>query len=50
MPAFNKPEGYGLSLSAAYALWLVALVLLYPVCRWFRALKQRRTDWWLSYL
>jgi uncharacterized membrane protein len=50
MPAFNKPEGYGLSLSAAYALWLMTLVLLYPMCRWFGALKQRRKDWWLSYL
>jgi uncharacterized membrane protein len=50
MPAFNKPEGYGLSLSAVYVLWLVALTLLYPMCRWFGALKQRRKDWWLSYL
>ena len=24
--------------------------LLYPLCRWFAALKQRRTEWWLSYL
>ena len=50
MPAFNKPEGYGLSLPGVYALWLVALALLYPMCRWFGALKQRRKDWWLSYL
>jgi hypothetical protein len=33
-----------------YAAWLVILVLLYPLCRWFAALKRRRTDWWLSYL
>jgi uncharacterized membrane protein len=50
MPAFNKPEGYGLSLSAVYMLWVLALALLYPMCRWFGALKQRRKDWWLSYL
>jgi uncharacterized membrane protein len=50
MPAFNKPEGYGLSLFSVYVLWLVALTLLYPICRWFGALKQRRQDWWLSYL
>jgi uncharacterized membrane protein len=50
MPAFNKPEGYGLSLSAVYVLWVLALALLYPMCRWFGALKQRRKDWWLSYL
>jgi len=23
---------------------------LYPVCAWFAAMKQRRRDWWLSYL
>jgi uncharacterized membrane protein len=50
MPAFNKPEDYGLTLPAVYALWIVALALLYPMCRWFGALKQRRKDWWLSYL
>jgi uncharacterized membrane protein len=50
MPAFNKPEDYGLALPGVYALWIVALALLYPMCRWFGALKQRRKDWWLSYL
>lgn len=50
MPAFNKPEGYGVSLAGVYALWIVALALLYPMCRWFGELKQRRKDWWLSYL
>jgi uncharacterized membrane protein len=50
MPAFNKPEGYGLTLPGVYALWVVALALLYPMCRWFGAIKQRRKDWWLSYL
>ena len=50
MPLFNKPAGYGLNLPSIYALWLVTLALLYPMCRWFGALKQRRKDWWLSYL
>ncbi len=50
MPVFNKPEGYGVALASVYALWLVALALLYPMCRWFGAIKQRRKDWWLSYL
>ena len=50
MPLFNKPAGYGLTLPSIYALWLVTLALLYPMCRGFGALKQRRKDWWLSYL
>jgi uncharacterized membrane protein len=45
-----KPEGYGIGLAGVYAVWLVVLVALYPLCRWFSALKQRRNDWWLSYL
>lgn len=50
MPPFNKPAGYGLTLPGVYVLWLFALALLYPMCRWFGAIKQRRKDWWLSYL
>jgi uncharacterized membrane protein len=33
-----------------YVAWLLVLATLYPACRWFAALKRRRTDWWLSYL
>ena len=46
----GKPPGYGLSLPGLYLVWLMVLVALYPLCRWFAALKQRRHDWWLSYL
>ena len=46
----EKPAGYGLGLAGVYAVWLAVLVVLYPLCRWFAALKQRRNDWWLSYL
>jgi uncharacterized membrane protein len=47
---FQKPAGYGLGLAGIYAVWLLVVVALYPLCRWFAALKQRRRDWWLSYL
>jgi uncharacterized membrane protein len=50
LPPMNKPEGFGLSLPMVYVAWLVILTLLYPLCRWFAALRRRRTDWWLSYL
>jgi uncharacterized membrane protein len=45
-----KPEGYGYALPAVYFLWLIVVAALYPLCAWFAALKQRRSDWWLSYL
>ena len=45
-----KPPGYGLGLPGIYAVWVFVLVMLYPLCHWFAALKRSRQDWWLSYL
>jgi hypothetical protein len=44
------PDGYPWSLPLLYAVWAVAIVLLYFACRWFEAVKARRSDWWLRYL
>jgi uncharacterized membrane protein len=44
------PETYIWSLGLLYLVWLVTILLLYPVCRWFADLKARRKEWWLSYL
>ena len=46
----DKPAGFGLALPWVYAVWLVVIVALYPLCRWFADVKRRRSDWWLSYL
>jgi uncharacterized membrane protein len=45
-----EPQGYGYNLWVVYAVWLGVVVALYPVCRWFAEVKQRRRDAWLSYL
>lgn len=47
---FTPPPGWGYSLPVVYLVWAVVVLLMYPLCRWFAALKQRRTDTWLSYL
>lgn len=44
------PSGYGFGMSVVYALWILGLMLIYPLCRWFAGVKARRRDWWLSYL
>jgi hypothetical protein len=44
------PANFGFSLWVVYAVWVGVILLLYPVCRWYAELKQRRHDWWLSYL
>ena len=49
-PSKFFPADYGYPLWTAYAAWIVVLVALYPACLWFSRLKQRRHDWWLSYL
>jgi uncharacterized membrane protein len=49
-PSTLFPADYGYPLWAVYAVWAVVLVLLYPACLWFARLKQRRHDWWLTYL
>jgi len=45
-----NPGNLGFSLWVVYVFWLLGLLLLYPLCRWFAELKRRRRDWWLSYL
>lgn len=49
-PPVNFPPNAGFSLWVVYLLWAVGLLLLYPLCAWFSRVKQRRRDWWLSYL
>jgi uncharacterized membrane protein len=44
------PDGYVWSLAELYAVWAVAIAILYVACRWFADLKRRRNDWWLRYL
>jgi uncharacterized membrane protein len=47
---FTFPPDWGYPLPVIYLIWAFVVVALYPLCRWFAALKQRRSDAWLSYL
>ena len=44
------PPRFGFDLWVVYVVWIGVIVMLYPVCRCFAQLKQRRRNWWLSYL
>jgi uncharacterized membrane protein len=46
---FSPPPGWGFSLPIVYLVWVCVVFMLYPLCRWFAALKLRRNDAWLSY-
>jgi len=49
-PPWEWPEGFGFSLPVVFAIWIGVVVGLYPVCRWFAAVKRKSRSRWLSYL
>ncbi len=44
------PQGFGVSLGWVYVGWALAIVLLYPFCRWMAGVKARSRAWYLSYV
>ena len=47
----QRPPGYGHNLPFVYAMWILAVAILYVPCNWFMAYRARRRDLtWLSYL
>ncbi|MGC2184236.1 MAG: heparan-alpha-glucosaminide N-acetyltransferase domain-containing protein [Terriglobales bacterium] len=47
----QRPLGYGHGLPFIYAMWILAVAILYLPCLWFMELRSRHRDWtWLSYL
>jgi uncharacterized membrane protein len=47
----QRPLGYGHGLPFIYAMWVLAVAILYLPCLWFMELRSRHRDWaWLSYL
>ena len=44
-------NSFGLRIEAIYLVWILLIVLLYPLCRWYQRYKENNpTKWWLSYL
>jgi len=47
----TKPLGYGHDLPFIYALWILAVSILYLPCLWFMEFRSRHRNWnWLGYL
>jgi uncharacterized membrane protein len=47
----HAPTNAGFGLAGVYAFWILILLLLYPVCRWFAKFKSDHPHWsWLSYV
>lgn len=49
-PAKLFPPDFGYDLRVVYAVWIAIVIAMYPLCLWFGRVKERRGDWWLSYL
>jgi uncharacterized membrane protein len=49
-PAKMFPPNFGWDLWVAYAVWMTIVVALYPLCRWYAGIKERKRSWWLSYV
>jgi uncharacterized membrane protein len=47
---FGTPDEWGFNLPFVYLMWITVVVILYFPCRWYEGVKQRRKDWWLSYI
>ena len=44
-------SNFGLGLGAVYVIWLLVVILLYPICRWYQQYRESNpARWWLSYL
>lgn len=42
--------GEGYSLAVVYLVWVLLILALYPLCRWYANYKATHRQWWLSYL
>lgn len=44
-------KGFGFSLWVVYLIWVLLIIGLYPLCKWYENYKRNNRDkWWLSYL
>ena len=48
-PETTPPPDAGFDLPIIYLVWVLSVLALYPICRWFADYKARRKDAWLSY-
>jgi uncharacterized membrane protein len=50
--ANTQLKGYGFGLGVVYLVWIGAIIVLYPLCKWFDGYKRthQREKKWLSYL
>jgi uncharacterized membrane protein len=48
-PFLFRPPTFGFNLWVVYGVWILVVLLLYPLCRWYNRYKATHHHWWLSY-
>jgi hypothetical protein len=49
-PFMFRPDHFGFHLPVVYLIWVLVILLLYPLCKRYDRYKRTHTQWWLSYL
>ena len=47
---FTTPPGWGYPLTVVYAVWMLVVLALYPLCKWYSRVKAQSRAPWFSYL
>src|SRR5437762_3150279 len=49
-PFFFRPSAFGFGLLGVYIVWIIVVLILYPICKKYDRYKTAHRHWWLSYL
>lgn len=49
-PFYFRPATFGFNLISVYGIWLLIIIIMYPLCKWYGNYKLSNRKWWLSYL
>jgi uncharacterized membrane protein len=49
-PFLFRPSAFGFGLLGVYTVWIIVIVILYPLCKKYDRYKSTHRNWWLSYL
>ena len=49
-PFYFRPAAFGFNLLTVYGIWMLIVLLMYPLCKWYGNYKLSHKHWWLSYL
>jgi len=50
VPFLFRPPTFGYPLPVLYLIWLIVILILYPLCKWYDKYKSTHHQWWLKYL